>query len=69
MRLGQGLEKARAFLVDNPDIGLEIEKALKSKLVLKAPSASGASAGGDDGDDEMRPTSAAPTPPGKATRL
>jgi len=69
VRLGQGLEKARAFLVDNPDIGLEIEKALKSKLVLKAPSASGASAGGDDGDDEMRPTSAAPTPPGKATRL
>jgi recombination protein RecA len=44
VRLGQGLEKARAFLVDNPDLAREIEKGIKSKLVPK--SASGDPIGG-----------------------
>jgi len=38
VRLGQGLEKARAFLVDNPDLALEIEKGLRGKLVPKSSS-------------------------------
>jgi recombination protein RecA len=56
VRLGQGLEKARQFLVDNPDLGAQIEKALKGKLTLKAVASDGAG-----GDDET-PKSAAPQP-------
>ncbi len=41
VRLGQGMEKARAFLIDNPDLVAEIEKELKGKLV--ASSSPGAS--------------------------
>jgi recombination protein RecA len=42
VRLGQGMEKARAFLSDNPDLAIEIEKGLRGKLVPKSSS----------GDDE-----------------
>jgi recombination protein RecA len=31
-QLGQGKENARAFLKDNPDLGLEIEKRIKEFL-------------------------------------
>jgi recombination protein RecA len=57
VRLGQGLEKARAFLVDNPDLMAEIEKELRGKLV---PTFVGPS-------DVLEP--AAPAAPGSQTRL
>ncbi len=63
VRLGQGMEKARQFLIDNPDLGLQIEKALKGKLTLKAP---GGDSSSDDGDDTQK---AASGPAPKATRL
>jgi recombination protein RecA len=50
VRLGQGLEKARAFLVDNPDLALEIEKGLRGKLVPKSSSS-------DDERSEAAPAS------------
>ena len=63
VRLGQGLEKARQFLIDNPDIGAQIENALKGKLILQTSSGDDSS---DDGDGE-KPASAPSS--GKATRL
>ena len=35
-QLGQGKENARTFLVDNPDVGNEIEKKIKEKLGIGA---------------------------------
>ena len=34
-RIGQGKEKVRQFLKDNPDVGADIEKKLRDKLLLK----------------------------------
>jgi recombination protein RecA len=51
VRLGQGMEKARAFLVDNPDVAVEIDKGLRGKLVPK-------SSGSDDERPEPMTTSA-----------
>jgi recombination protein RecA len=51
VRLGQGMEKARAFLVDNPDVAVEIDKGLRGKLVPK-------SSGSDDERPEPTTTSA-----------
>ncbi len=34
-RIGQGKEKVRQFLKDNPDIGADIEQKLRDKLLLK----------------------------------
>ena len=34
-RIGQGKEKVRQFLKDNPDIGVDIEQKLRDKLLLK----------------------------------
>jgi recombination protein RecA len=31
IRLGQGIEKARQFLIDNPEVAQEIDKALRAK--------------------------------------
>jgi hypothetical protein len=31
VRIGQGLEKARQFLIDNPDLSTMIEGTIKSK--------------------------------------
>ncbi|MFM7282274.1 MAG: recombinase RecA [Planctomycetia bacterium] len=56
VRLGQGMEKARAFLSDNPDLVAEIEKELKGKLV--ANSSTGASEEAEASAD----ASAAPKP-------
>jgi len=36
IRLGQGLEKARQFLIDNPEVALEIDKAVRAKTMLAA---------------------------------
>src|SRR5262249_43122111 len=41
IRLGQGRERARAFLVENPDLTAEITKAVMAKAAPK-PAASGA---------------------------
>ena len=35
-QLGQGKENARKFLLDNPDVGVEIEKKVKEKLGIGA---------------------------------
>ena len=32
IRLGQGMERSRQFLIDNPDLGLVIEEAIFKKL-------------------------------------
>jgi recombination protein RecA len=62
VRLGQGMEKARAFLSDNPDLVAEIEKELKGKLV--ASSSTGAS------EEAEAPADAAAAPkPVSQTRL
>ncbi len=37
VRLGQGREKSKAFLRDNPDLGLEIETRLREAMGLPAP--------------------------------
>ena len=60
LRLGQGLEKARAFLIDNPDLMAAIEGELRGKL--KPSSVSSA-----DGADPA--PSAAAAAPGSQTRL
>jgi recombination protein RecA len=36
IRLGQGVEKARQFLIDNPEVAKEIDKALRAKTIAKA---------------------------------
>jgi recombination protein RecA len=60
LRLGQGMEKARAFLVDNPDLMAAIEGELRGKL---KPSSVGAA-------DSAEPAPAAAAPaPGSQTRL
>jgi recombination protein RecA len=60
LRLGQGMEKARAFLVDNPDLAAEIEKEMRSKLSPAALSSS---------DDSERPAAPLAPAPGSQTRL
>jgi recombination protein RecA len=40
IRLGQGLEKARQFLIDNPEVAAEIDKAVRAKTTLAAEAAS-----------------------------
>jgi len=36
IRLGQGLEKARQFLIDNPEVAVEIDKAIRAKSLAAA---------------------------------
>jgi recombination protein RecA len=59
LRLGQGLEKARAFLVDNPDLMAAIEGELRGKL---KPSSVGAA-------DTSEPAAPAAPVAGSQTRL
>jgi len=42
LRLGQGLEKARTFLLDNPDVAAELEKQVRQKATVSAVVATGA---------------------------
>ncbi|MBM3988874.1 MAG: recombinase RecA [Planctomycetes bacterium] len=68
VRLGQGREKARALLIDNPDLAKELERELRSKLAGKDNlnlTAGGGSAVSDD--DELKPAAAAGAP--KSTPL
>ncbi len=53
VRLGQGLEKARQFLIDNPDLLAEIEKEVRAKGVPQI-------AGTDDEDDSESAPSPSP---------
>ncbi len=48
IRLGQGRERARQFLVDNPDLAVEVERALRELVAPKKP--------------EPEPSGAAPAP-------
>jgi recombination protein RecA len=48
IRIGQGLEKARQFLIDNPDLANVVEQVIKQKYVPKAVGADEASADADD---------------------
>jgi recombination protein RecA len=60
VRLGQGREKARALLIDNPDLAKEIDRELRAKLAGKDNlnlTAGGGAAVSDD--DELKPAPAA----------
>ena len=62
VRLGQGLERARAFLQENPDVAREIVEALRGKRVAKSASEAGpegADGGGSGGDEPAAPPSEA----------
>jgi recombination protein RecA len=63
IRLGQGREKARALLIDNPEVAKEIDLQIRAKL---APAKEGAppavAAAGNGAMDEIKPAS--PAPPG-----
>ncbi len=63
IRIGQGLEKARQFLIDNPDLANQVEQVIKQKYVPKA--SSGETSTDQDGDDE-RPTPAVAARPAAA---
>ena len=52
LRMGQGKENAKEFLVENQDVALEIEERLRAKLSISGPSSfSGDSEEGDDAED------------------
>ena len=57
LRLGQGRERARAFLIDNPDITEELSRAVLAKSLASAQAKPAAAAA---------PSSAASTPPATA---
>jgi recombination protein RecA len=65
IRIGQGLEKARQFLIDNPDLANQIEVVIKQKYVPKAAGTDGG-AGEDDGP-AARPAGA-PAPVARVAR-
>jgi recombination protein RecA len=45
LRLGQGRERARAFLVDNPDVTEELSRAVMAKALAGAPASPAAASG------------------------
>jgi recombination protein RecA len=50
LRLGQGKENARQFLIENPDVTEEINARVRAALELPGALSSGAGGGEDDGD-------------------
>ncbi|MCC7013780.1 MAG: recombinase RecA [Planctomycetes bacterium] len=60
IRLGQGREKARALLIDNPALAKEIDSQLRAKLVGKDGAIVGLGLGSSD-DDELKPSAPAAT--------
>ena len=68
VRLGQGLERARAFLQENPDVAREIVEALRGKLVAKPATEGGAEAaeGADERPAAVAEARPAPPPPAVA---
>ena len=52
LRLGQGKENARQFLIDNPDVAEEVNVKIRTSLELNGlPSLNGAGGGGSKDDD------------------
>jgi recombination protein RecA len=51
VRLGQGLERARAFLVDNPDLARELDTTLRGKLDPTSFTGGGAESTSTDSDE------------------
>ncbi len=73
IRIGQGLEKARQFLIDNPDLANVVEQVIKQKYVPKATAGEGG--GGDDADGDgstptpvARPAASPASSPARAPR-
>ena len=56
IRLGQGREKARAFLMDNPDLATELDEAIR--LAIHPPAQPEPEAGAKDALDPKAPTKA-----------
>ncbi len=52
IRLGQGLERARQFLIDNPDLTTQIEATVKEKYVPRAADAEGSGEADPDADSD-----------------
>ncbi|MFW6085523.1 MAG: DNA recombination/repair protein RecA, partial [Gemmatimonadota bacterium] len=52
VRLGQGRENAKAFLIENPDIADEIEARLRRELGLTPDEDAGDAEGADDATDD-----------------
>ena len=50
VRLGQGLEKARAFLLDNPDLAAALEKQVRANATATSASSSPSSGSASAGD-------------------
>jgi recombination protein RecA len=50
LRLGQGKENARQFLVENPDVAEEINARVRAALELPGALSAGGGGGDDDGD-------------------
>jgi len=67
IRLGQGREKARTLLIDNPDLAKEIDRELRAKLAGKdnLNLTAGSSSSASD-DDELKPATAAAAKPAPA---
>src|SRR6185295_4798222 len=57
LRLGQGRERARAFLLDNPDVTEELQRAVLGKAVADATPAAKPAAG-----SPASPVASAPAP-------
>ncbi|MFN0245080.1 MAG: recombinase RecA [Planctomycetota bacterium] len=60
VRLGQGLEKARAFLVDNPDLAREIDSVIRAKDLPQVAGVGGEDASNAD-DAASSSTSGSPS--------
>ena len=52
LRLGQGKENARQFLIENPDVAEEIDARIRTALELPGELASGAAEGGGGGEGD-----------------
>src|SRR5262245_18260044 len=64
LRLGQGRERARAFLVDNPDVTEELSRAVMAKALASTPPAkpAAAPASGASAAPSPAPTTTPPAP-------
>jgi recombination protein RecA len=60
IRLGQGMERSRTFLIDNPDLAAVIEEAIFSKWAPKPEGEDGTDAKEGAAKDEAKATSSAP---------
>ncbi len=71
IRIGQGLEKARQFLIDNPDLAAVVEQVIKQKYVPKVAdgdSVTESSEGDDSGTSTSPSANAGPRPAATTAR-